>query len=162
MIFHFYLFSELHIISYDCQECWKIKLIDWIQKIWFNRKNLIYSIVLKQSWFFPTLVHYQTYDKSQYNHDTVFVDEEMWESRLVGGQHFNSDFSEYVTRNSTDFNAPTIFNGLQFLRRHADGGWNIGLSEFLFGLIKIINAIILWSWWTFSWIKRNDRIMPSL
>ena len=37
MIFHFYLFSELHIISYDCQECWKNQINR------FNRKNLDFS-----------------------------------------------------------------------------------------------------------------------
>ena len=42
MISHFYLFSELHIISYDCWECRK-------NQNRFNRKNPIY---LKKSRFF--------------------------------------------------------------------------------------------------------------
>jgi len=40
---HIYLFSELHIISYE------------IVENWFNRKNLIYLIYSEKSWFFPTL-----------------------------------------------------------------------------------------------------------
>ena len=41
MIFHFYLFSKLHIISDDCRECWK------------NQINLFNR---KKSCFFPTLL----------------------------------------------------------------------------------------------------------
>ena len=44
MIFHFYLFSELHIIVKNVE---KIKLIDLIEQIRFNRKNQD---------LFPTLV----------------------------------------------------------------------------------------------------------
>ena len=40
---HIYLFSELHIISYEIVEnIEKINLINLIEKTWFNRNNLIY------------------------------------------------------------------------------------------------------------------------
>ena len=42
MIFRFYLFSELHIISYDCWECWKNQINR------FNRENPIYLIYSKK------------------------------------------------------------------------------------------------------------------
>ena len=43
---HIYLFSKLHIISYDCRECWKNQINKTIR---FNKKNPFYFL---KSWFF--------------------------------------------------------------------------------------------------------------